>query len=75
MTNATTTSPAGDAARTTPFRAIQLLPAPVTVVALGIAAGHDLGATHLAVIAVVGTLATIGSALLPTLRPRHAEVG
>jgi hypothetical protein len=76
MTNATTTTgPNGEAARTTSFRAIQLLPAPVSVVALGIAAAHDLGSAPLGVIAVLGTLATIGSAVLPMLHPRHADVG
>lgn len=66
MANAMTTSAPGQDAR---FRAVQLLPAPVTVVALAIAAGHDLGTAPLGVIAVVGALATIGSALLPSLRP------
>lgn len=51
------------------FRAIQLLPAPATVVALVVAAGHDLGAAPLGVIAVVGALATVGSALIPMLHP------
>jgi hypothetical protein len=51
------------------FRAVQLLPAPATVVALALAAGHDLGAAPLGLIAVIGALATIGSALLPVLRP------
>ncbi|WJX98736.1 hypothetical protein [Curtobacterium sp. 458] len=51
------------------FRAVQLLPAPATVLALVVAAQHDLGAGPLAVVAVVGALATVGSALLPMIRP------
>ncbi|GGK91699.1 hypothetical protein JOE58_001541 [Curtobacterium luteum] len=51
------------------FRAVQLLPAPATVLALVVAAQHDLGAGPLGVIAVVGALATVGSALLPMIRP------
>ncbi|MCJ1713598.1 hypothetical protein ACLBWP_06995 [Microbacterium sp. M1A1_1b] len=47
------------------FRAVQLLPAPATVLALAVAAGHDVGSAPLGLIAVVGALATIGSALLP----------
>jgi hypothetical protein len=49
------------------FRAVQLLPAPATVLALAVAAGHDVGTAPLGLIAVVGALATIGSALLPML--------
>jgi hypothetical protein len=51
------------------FRAVQLLPAPATVLALVLAAQHDLGTAPLGLIAVVGALATIGSALLPMVRP------
>lgn len=51
------------------FRAVQLLPAPATVVALVLAAQHDLGSAPLGLIAVVGALATLGSALLPMVRP------
>ena len=51
------------------FRVVQLLPAPATVVALALAAQHDLGAAPLGVIAVVGAVATVASALLPMLRP------
>ncbi len=51
------------------FRVVQLLPAPATVVALAIAAQHDLGTAPLGVIASVGALATLGSALLPMVRP------
>lgn len=47
------------------FRAVQLLPAPATVLALAVAAGHDVGSAPLGLIAVVGALATVGSALLP----------
>ena len=51
------------------FRVVQLLPAPATVLALVLAAQHGLGSTPLGVIAVVGVLATIGSALLPMAHP------
>lgn len=51
------------------FRVVQLLPAPATVVALALAAQHDLGTAPLGVIATVGALATVGSALLPMVRP------
>ncbi|PZE85144.1 hypothetical protein [Curtobacterium sp. MCBD17_032] len=47
------------------FRAVQLLPAPATVLALAVGATHGLGALPLGVIAVVGALATLASALLP----------
>ncbi len=53
--------------RETPFRAVQLLPAPATVVALALAAQHDLGSAPLGVIATVGALATVASALLPAV--------
>lgn len=65
MAQTTTTSIAAEDR----FRAVQLLPAPVTVVALAVAAARDLGPLPLALIAVVGVLATLGSALLPTIRP------
>ncbi|WP_144763313.1 hypothetical protein [Curtobacterium sp. 9128] len=55
------------------FRVVQLLPAPVTVLALAVAAGHDLGSAPLGLIAVVGALATVGSALLPSIRPSAAR--
>ena len=55
------------------FRAVQLLPAPATLVALALAAQHDLGTAPLGLIAVVGALATIGSALLPMVRPAAAR--
>ncbi|MGG7307753.1 hypothetical protein ACQXVK_11220 [Curtobacterium sp. AB451] len=55
------------------FRAVQLLPAPATVVALVLAAQHDLGTAPLGLIAVVGALATLGSALLPMVRPAAAR--
>uniref|UniRef100_A0A942T6U6 Uncharacterized protein n=1 Tax=Neobacillus citreus TaxID=2833578 RepID=A0A942T6U6_9BACI len=55
------------------FRAVQLLPAPATVLALVLAAQHDLGTAPLGVIAVVGALATAGSALLPTVRAAAAR--
>ena len=55
------------------FRAIQLLPAPATVLALVLAAQHDLGTAPLGLIAVVGALATTGSALLPMVRPAAAR--
>ncbi|WIE64019.1 hypothetical protein DEI99_012325 [Curtobacterium sp. MCLR17_036] len=51
------------------FRAVQLLPAPATVLALVLGAQHDLGSAPLGLIALVGALATAGSALLPTVRP------
>jgi hypothetical protein len=54
------------------FRVVQLLPAPATVLALAVAAGHDLGSAPLGLIAVVGALATIGSAVLPMIRPAAA---
>ncbi|WP_146238609.1 MULTISPECIES: hypothetical protein [unclassified Curtobacterium] len=54
------------------FRAVQLLPAPATLVALALAAQHDLGTAPLGLIAVVGALATAGSALLPMVRPAAA---
>jgi hypothetical protein len=70
MANVTTsTGPNGDTLAPT-FRAIQLLPAPMTLVALTIAAGHQLGSAPLGVIAVVGALATIASAVIPSVRPR-----
>jgi len=47
------------------FRAVQLLPAPATVLALAVGSGHGLDAGPLAVVAVVGLLATLASALLP----------
>jgi len=55
------------------FRAVQLLPAPATLVALALAAQHDLGTAPLGIIAVVGALATAGSALLPMVRPAAAH--
>lgn len=55
------------------FRVVQLLPAPVTVVALVLAAAHDLDAAPLGVIAVVGVLATLGSAILPAITPAVAR--
>ncbi|WIE67442.1 hypothetical protein [Curtobacterium sp. MCLR17_054] len=55
------------------FRAVQLLPAPATLVALALAAQHDLGTAPLGIIAVVGALATAGSALLPMVRPPAAH--
>jgi len=51
------------------FRLIQLLPAPVTIVALVDAAGHGLDRDSLAIIAVIGVLATILSAVLPAFCP------
>jgi hypothetical protein len=69
MANAMTTRVAqGDR-----FRAVQLLPAPATVLALAVAAGHDVGSAPLGLIAVVGALATIGSALLPMICPAAAR--
>jgi hypothetical protein len=65
MTNATTSR----LAEAKPFRAVQLMPAPVTLLALVVAGTHDLGSAPLGVIAVVGALATVGSALLPSIRP------
>lgn len=62
MANAITTR---RAPREDRFRAVQLLPAPATVLALLVAANHDVGSAPLGVIAVVGALATLGSALLP----------
>ncbi|MDP9735231.1 hypothetical protein [Curtobacterium sp. 260] len=50
-----------------PFRAVQLLPAPATVVAIALAAQHDLGTAPLGAVATVGALATVVSALLPTV--------
>ncbi len=55
------------------FRAVQLLPAPATLVALALAAQHDLGTAPLGLIAAVGALATVGSALLPMIRPAAAR--
>ncbi|MBT1546790.1 hypothetical protein [Curtobacterium aurantiacum] len=55
------------------FRAVQLLPAPATLVALALAAQHDLGTAPLGLIAVVGALATAGSALLPMVQPAAAH--
>ena len=61
MANATTSSVTqGDR-----FRAVQLLPAPATVLALAVGSGHGLDAGPLAVVAAVGVLATLASALLP----------
>lgn len=68
MANAMTTR----VAREDRFRVVQLLPAPATVLALAVAAGHDLGSAPLGLIAVVGALATIGSAVLPMIRPAAA---
>lgn len=51
------------------FHVVQLMPAPATVLALAVAADHGLGAAPLAVVAVVGALATVASALLPSLLP------
>jgi len=65
MTNAITTRVLGE----DHFRVVQLLPAPATLVALVLAAQHDLGSAPLGVIATVGALATVGSALLPMVRP------
>lgn len=70
MANVTTSTGANGDALVPSFRAIQLLPAPVTLVALMIAAGHQLGSVPLGVIAVIGALATIASAVLPSVRPR-----
>lgn len=66
MASATTTRrvPRGDR-----FRAVQLLPAPATVLALAVASGHDVGSAPFGLIAVVGALATAGSALLPMVCP------
>lgn len=55
------------------FRTVQLLPAPATLVALALAAQHDLGTAPLGLIAAVGALATVGSALLPMIRPAAAR--
>jgi hypothetical protein len=69
MANAMTTkAPVGDR-----FRVVQLLPAPVTLVALAVAASHDLHAAPLGAIAVVGVLATLGSTLIPALTPTLAR--
>jgi hypothetical protein len=51
------------------FHVVQLLPAPATVLALAVAADHGLGAAPLAVVAVVGAVATVASSLLPSLLP------
>lgn len=51
------------------FRVVQLLPAPATVLALALAAQHDLGTAPLGVIATIGALATVASALLPMVGP------
>lgn len=51
------------------FHVVQLMPAPATVLALAVAADHGLGTAPLAVVAVVGALATVASALLPGLLP------
>lgn len=53
------------------FHPVQLMPAPATVMALGLGAAHGLSAVPLAVVATAGALATIASALLP-LSP-HVE--
>ncbi|PZE68263.1 MULTISPECIES: hypothetical protein [unclassified Curtobacterium] len=55
------------------FRAVQLLPAPATVLALAVGAGHGLDAVPLGVVAVVGALATLASALLPAHLARVAR--
>lgn len=56
------------------FRAVQLLPAPATVLALAVGSAHGLDAGPLAVVALVGVLATLASALLPArlARAGHA---
>jgi hypothetical protein len=51
------------------FHVVQLMPAPATVLALAVAADHGLGAAPLAVVAVVGAVATVASALLPSILP------
>ncbi|PZE26576.1 hypothetical protein DEI92_11545 [Curtobacterium sp. MCBD17_034] len=53
------------ATRTSRFHAVQLLPAPATILALGFGAAHGLTLVPLAVVAVAGILATVGSAVLP----------
>ncbi|MFZ7086948.1 hypothetical protein [Curtobacterium sp. RRHDQ10] len=73
MANATTSTSTNGDAIVPSFRAIQLLPAPMTILALVIAAGHGLEATPLAVIAAIGALATIASTLLPTVQPRSGR--
>jgi hypothetical protein len=55
------------------FRAVQLLPAPATVLALAVGATHGLDALPLGVIAVTGALATLASALLPAHLDRAAR--
>jgi hypothetical protein len=70
MTNASTTRPGSTGPA---FLAVQLLPAPVTVLALALAGAHHLDSIPLAVIAVVGAVATIGSALVPTARTTVAR--
>ncbi|NII41959.1 hypothetical protein E9228_002617 [Curtobacterium flaccumfaciens] len=61
MANATTSTVTQDDR----FRAVQLLPAPATLLALAVGAGQGLEAGPLAVVAAVGVLATLASALLP----------
>lgn len=70
MANVTTSTGTNGDTLAPSFRAIQLLPAPVTLVALGIAASHQLGSAPLGVIAVIGALATVASAVIPSVRPR-----
>ncbi|WP_157071544.1 hypothetical protein [Curtobacterium ammoniigenes] len=53
--------------------AVQFLPAPVTLLALAVGGTHHLGVAPLGVIAIIGALATIGSVLLPMLRPASAS--
>jgi hypothetical protein len=55
------------------FRAVQLLPAPATVLALAVGGAHGLGAAPLAVVAGVGAFATLASALLPVHLARAAR--
>ena len=59
----------GSGTRADRFHAVQLLPAPATVLALAVAAEHGLGPVPLGVVAVVGALATVASALLPGMLP------
>ncbi|WP_156463470.1 hypothetical protein [Curtobacterium sp. Leaf183] len=70
MADAMTTrrAPRGDR-----FRVVQLLPAPATVLALTVAASHDVGSAPLGLIAIVGTLATVASAVLPMVCPSAAR--
>ncbi|QWS33994.1 hypothetical protein [Curtobacterium aetherium] len=65
-----TTRPAAQDDR---FRAVQLLPAPATVLALALGAAHGLDAVPLAVVAAVGAVATVASALLPGQLARTAR--